>query len=55
MEKSLGWAPGNASFQAHISALRHLWGEAETAQWLKDMIALEPKPTPKFPPSKRCE
>ena len=23
----LGWAPGNASFQAHVSALRHLWGK----------------------------
>ena len=41
---------GNASFQAHISALRHLWGEAETAQWLKDMIALEPKTYPKNSP-----
>ena len=46
----LGWAPGNASFQAHISALRHLWGEAETTQWLKDMIALEPKTYPKNSP-----
>ena len=49
-KNQLGWAPGNASFQAHISALRHLWGEAETAQWLKDMIALEPKTYPKNSP-----
>ena len=27
----LGWAPGNASFQAHVSALRHLWGKKTRA------------------------
>ncbi len=46
----LGWAPGNGSFQAHVSALRHLWGEEATAKWLKDIIALEPKTYPKNSP-----
>ena len=46
----LGWAPGNGSFQAHISALRHLWGEEATVKWLKEMVALEPKTYPKNSP-----
>jgi len=46
----LGWAPSNASFQAHVSALRHLWGEAETEAWLKSIQALEPKTYPKNSP-----
>ena len=52
----LGWAPGNASFQAHVSALRHLWGEEKTADWLKKMASLNPKTYPKkFAPGKRGE
>lgn len=39
----LGWAPGNASFHAHVSALRHTWGEAKTRAWLEAMLANEPK------------
>ncbi|MFT7623888.1 MAG: iron(III) transport system substrate-binding protein, partial [Myxococcota bacterium] len=35
----LGWAPTNGSFQAHISALRHQWGEAETETWLRAIAA----------------
>lgn len=46
----LGWAPTNGSFQAHISALRHLWGEGETREWLKGMKALEPARYPKNSP-----
>jgi iron(III) transport system substrate-binding protein len=38
----VGWAPGNASFQAHVSALRHLWGEQATRDWLAAMMANEP-------------
>lgn len=38
----LGWAPSNASFQAHISALRHLWGETQTQQWLQEITANQP-------------
>lgn len=46
----LGWAPDNASFQAHITALRHLWGEDKTRAWLEAMIALEPRSYPKNSP-----
>ncbi len=35
----LGWAPKNGSFQAHVSALRHHWGEAKTEAWLKALAA----------------
>lgn len=31
----IGWAPSNASMQAHVSALRVLWGEQPTYQWLE--------------------
>lgn len=37
----VGWAPENASFQAHITALRILLGEEAAAQWLADMVANE--------------
>ena len=30
----LGWAPTNGSFHAHVSALRHGWGDDETRDWL---------------------
>jgi iron(III) transport system substrate-binding protein len=46
----LGWAPGNASFQAHISALRHLWGEERTRAWLERVKELEPAAYPKNAP-----
>jgi iron(III) transport system substrate-binding protein len=46
-KKKMGWAPSNASLQAHISALRHLWGEQETATWLKEFVANEPTSYPK--------
>lgn len=38
----LGWAPGNASFQAHVSYLRHAWGEERTRAWLVAVQANEP-------------
>lgn len=46
----VGWAPGNASFQAHVSALRHLWGESETRAWLQAMQSLDPVVYPKNSP-----
>ncbi|MBL91374.1 MAG: iron ABC transporter substrate-binding protein [Myxococcales bacterium] len=46
----LGWAPGNASFQAHVSALRHLWGEEKAAEWLSKIKDLNPKTYPKNSP-----
>lgn len=35
----VGWAPGNGSFQAFVTAMRVIHGEAVTEQWLRDMIA----------------
>jgi len=49
----VGWAPSNASFQAHVSALRHLWGEEKTRQWLADMSKLQPRVYPKNSPQVR--
>ncbi len=46
----LGWAPGNGSFQSHVSALRHLWGEEETRKWLADVAKGEPVVYPKNSP-----
>ncbi len=50
----LGWAPGNASMHAHVSVLRHLWGEADTEAWLKGMMANEAKAYPKNSPQVRA-
>ncbi len=38
----LGWVPGSEGFVAHISALRHLWGNSETRSWLQRMKELKP-------------
>jgi iron(III) transport system substrate-binding protein len=46
----LGWAPQNSSFQAHVSALRSLWGDEKTADWLQAVQALEPTVYPKNSP-----
>lgn len=46
----LGWAPGNGSFQAHVSALRSLWGEDATRTWLEGVSANEPVRYPKNSP-----
>jgi iron(III) transport system substrate-binding protein len=35
----IGWAPGNASFQTMVTAMRVQWGEAETREWLAGMVA----------------
>ena len=32
-----GWAPGNGSFQAFVSAMRELEGDAATIEWLRAM------------------
>jgi iron(III) transport system substrate-binding protein len=39
----IGWAPTNGSFQAMITAMRILWGEDKTTQWLKGIQANNPK------------
>lgn len=46
-EGKLGWAPTNASFQAHISGLRSLWGEKEADAWLTAMEKNHPSAYPK--------
>lgn len=43
----LGWAPRNGSFQAHVSALRSIWGEEKTKAWLKGVHDLKPTVYPK--------
>ena len=35
----VGWAPTNASFQTMVTAMRALWGEEKTRQWLEGMQA----------------
>jgi iron(III) transport system substrate-binding protein len=46
----IGWAPTNASFQTMITAMRSIWGEEKTVQWLKDIQANDPKIYPKNTP-----
>lgn len=46
----VGWAPTNASFQAAVTAMRHELGEAETEQWLRDMIDNDVRVYPKNTP-----
>ena len=46
----IGWAPTNASFQTMITAMRSIWGEEKTLQWLKDIKANDPKVYPKNTP-----
>jgi len=46
----LGWAPSNGSFQAHVSALRHSWGDEKTREWLKKVQANQPAVYPKNSP-----
>ena len=42
----IGWAPLNASFQAMVTAMRVMWGEAETTEWLKGILANKPRDYP---------
>ncbi len=53
-KKRLGWAPGNSSFQAHVSALRSAWGEEKTRAFLSQVAALEPTVYPKNSPQVRA-
>jgi iron(III) transport system substrate-binding protein len=39
----IGWAPTNGSLQAMVTAMRVVWGEAKTRQWLEGIIANRPK------------
>ncbi len=38
----LGWAPTNGSFQAMVTAMRAVWGDERTAEWLLAIQANEP-------------
>ena len=46
----IGWAPSNASFQAMVTAMRVLWGDERTRQWLEGIrdndAQVYPKNTP---------
>ena len=46
----IGWAPTNASFQTMVTAMRAVWGEDRTRQWLEGIQANEPKVYPKNTP-----
>jgi len=46
----IGWAPTNASFQTMVTAMRFLWGDDKTSQWLKGIQANDPKVYPKNTP-----
>jgi iron(III) transport system substrate-binding protein len=38
----IGWAPENGSFQAMVSAMRVVWGDAKTTEWLQGIQANQP-------------
>jgi iron(III) transport system substrate-binding protein len=46
----IGWAPSNGSFQAMVTALRAVWGEEKTREWLQGIQANNPKVYPKNTP-----
>jgi len=46
----IGWAPTNASFQAMVTAMRVLWGEEKTSEWLLGIKSNDPKEYPKNTP-----
>ena len=46
----IGWAPTNGSFQAMVTAMRALWGEDKTRQWLLGIQANNPGVFPKNTP-----
>ena len=38
----IGWAPTNGSFQAMVTGMRAVWGEAQTRDWLQAIQANNP-------------
>ena len=46
----IGWAPTNASFQTMVTAMRVMWGEEKTSQWLEGIQANDPTMYPKNTP-----
>ena len=43
----IGWPPANTSFQAMVTAMRLLWGEEKTTEWLRGVQANRPRVYPK--------
>ena len=50
-EGRIGWAPTNGSFQAMVTAMRVIWGDAETREWLLGVQANNPTVYPKNTPT----
>jgi iron(III) transport system substrate-binding protein len=46
----IGWAPTNGSFQAMVTAMRVMWGEQRTRDWLTGIQANKPTVYPKNTP-----
>ena len=46
----LGWAPGNGSFQSHVTAMIKVLGKEKTAAWIKGLKANEVQDFPKNTP-----
>ena len=46
----IGWAPTNASFQTMVTAMRVLWSEDKTREWLEGVQANDPTIYPKNTP-----
>ena len=46
----IGWAPTNGSFQAMVTAMRVVWGEERTRDWLTGIQANDPSVFPKNTP-----
>ena len=46
----IGWAPSNGSFQAMVTAMRAIWGEDKTREWLQGIQANNPVVYPKNTP-----
>ena len=47
----IGWAPTNGSFQAMVTAMRSVWGEEQTRDWLLGIQANNPTVYPKNTPT----
>ncbi len=41
-EGRIGWAPTNGSFQVMVTAMRQVWGQERTAEWLEGIQANNP-------------
>jgi iron(III) transport system substrate-binding protein len=46
----IGWAPTNGSFQAFVTAMRQIHGDAKTEEWLRGMITNDVRVYPKNTP-----